>query len=144
MAIPNLSGASNRIAGTIEKMKGTTTNGNEANCGYTVAKVFDQAGFNSKKIGVDPAVRTAVNNFESNGQVTKVNASNPSQVQPGDIGISNKDGHIVVAGKDGKFFGANESGRKSLDVSHYQAGKGIEKIYRPNEIGTGDNISTTA
>jgi hypothetical protein len=31
-----------------------------------------------------------------------------------------------------------------LQKSHYQAGKGIEKIYRPNEIGTGDNISTTA
>jgi|LakMenE01Jun11ns_1017448.scaffolds.fasta_scaffold9929040_1 hypothetical protein len=39
MAITNLNGASNRIADTIEKMKGTTTNGNEANCGYTVAKV---------------------------------------------------------------------------------------------------------
>ncbi len=76
-------------------------------------------------------------NFKSNGQVTEVNASNPSQVKAGDIGISNKGEHIVVAGKDGKFFGANESGRKSLDVSHYQAGKGIEKIYRPKELGTG-------
>ncbi|MDX1919600.1 MAG: hypothetical protein SFU25_02570 [Candidatus Caenarcaniphilales bacterium] len=125
----SVGGGISAVGNVIHQMKssGEAINPGEANCGYTVAEILKRATGDS--MGIDPYVPTAIANMRANGKWQEISVNNYTP-KSGDVGISRVDGHIGIS--DGQqFYAANESGRKTIDVSHYQPDKGnVNAIFR--------------
>ncbi len=130
-------GLAGKLGQAVQGLKGQTIRGNEPNCAYTVMEAYDRAGGKgfAKNMGLNSYVPTAYDSMKSSGKWQALKLTPGVKIPAGAVGFSERFGHMVVASADGKFYGANESGRKSLGKSWYQPeNRNLDAVLVPKDI----------